>query len=127
MPSGEPNLKTTTPGEKFDIYKVDYRWIELQTNKRELKLAYDAVKEDGGFPDLLKAIREKLRVVDPAFKTTEDFNNFSSEYAKEVNSDVMEFLRQAKQNDENLRDGVVQKAPTGLRKVDPSIFTDSPK
>jgi hypothetical protein len=28
LPSGEPNLKPTASGEKFDIFKVDYAWIE---------------------------------------------------------------------------------------------------
>lgn len=127
MPSGEPNLNTTRAGEKFDIYKVDYRWIELQNDKRELRLAYEAVKADGGFPDLLLAVREKLRVVDPSFKTSEDFNNYTREYADEVNNDVLNFLRQAKQNDEKLRDGMAQKHPAGIRKLDQTIFEDSSK
>jgi tetratricopeptide (TPR) repeat protein len=126
LPSGEPNLKLTAPGEKFDIYKVDYKWIALQTNKRELRLAYETVKADGGFPDLLKAVRDRLKVVDPTFKTTEDFNNYSSEYAREVNSDVLDFLRQAKQNDDKLRDGVNASVKGGKR-VDPSIFIDTPE
>lgn len=85
-------------------------------------MAYEAVKEDGGFPDLLNAVRARLKIVDPTFKTTEDFNNYTSDYAREVNSDVLDFLRQAKQNDEKLRDGVVKQ---GLKKVDPSIFAES--
>jgi hypothetical protein len=58
---------------------------------------------------MLRSIRERLRVIDPTFKTTEDFNNFTPEYAKDVNNDVLDFLRQAKAADEKLRDGFVQK------------------
>jgi hypothetical protein len=105
---------------------VDYNWINAQTNKRELRLAYDAIKTDGGFPDLLKCIRDRLRVVDPKFKTTEDFNTgISNEYAKEVNSDVLVFLKQARENDEKLRDGVAPMNMSGNRNIEKSIFGES--
>lgn len=42
----------TKKGEKFDIFKVDYPWVEKCNDKREMRLAYEAMKEDGGFPDL---------------------------------------------------------------------------
>ena len=125
MPSGEPNLKPTATGEKFDIYKVDYTWIEKQNNKRELRLAYETIKEDGGYPELLRAVREKLKSVDPSFKTTEDFNNYTSEYAREVNNDVLAFLRQANETDQKLREGVAPKSMQGIRKLDQSIFIES--
>lgn len=56
---------------------------------------------------MLNCIRERLRVVDPKFKTTDDFNNYTPEYAKEVNNDILEFLKQAKETDAKLRDGVI--------------------
>ena len=31
-------------------------------------LAYEALKEDGGFPDLMRAAENKLKELDPAFK-----------------------------------------------------------
>ena len=124
--SSEINLRPTSKGDKFDIYKVDYNWINTQTNKRELRLAFDSIKTDGGFPDLLKCIRDRLRVVDPKFKTTEDFNTgISTEYAKEVNSDVLAFLKQAKENDEKLRDGVAPLNSTGTKNMEKSIFGES--
>lgn len=67
---------------------------------------------------MLKAVRDKLRLVDPSFKTAEDFNNYTSEYAKEVNNDVLAFLRQANETDQKLRDGVVPKGAQGIKKVD---------
>jgi len=68
-----------------------------------LKLAYESIKDDGGFPDLLREIRERLRVVDPSFRTTDDFNNFTAEYAKEHNDDINAFFSKAKESDSKLR------------------------
>lgn len=69
----------TKKGEKFDIYKVDYPWVEKCADKREMRLAYEAMKEDGGFPDLTRACLLKLKQLDPKFKTEDDFNNYTSE------------------------------------------------
>ena len=44
----------TKKGEKFDIFKVDYPWVEKCQDKREMRLAYEAMLEDGGFPDLTR-------------------------------------------------------------------------
>jgi len=42
----------TKKGQKFDIYKCDYAWVDSCTDKREMRLALEVMKEDGGFPDL---------------------------------------------------------------------------
>ena len=60
---------------KFDLYKVDFNWVAKETSKKELKGAYYALLEDKGYPDLLKAVRDRLKTLDPKFKTAEDFNN----------------------------------------------------
>ena len=79
--SGDPRDRKPT----FDLYKVDYKWIEKETSKRELKGAYKALTEDGGFPDLLKAVVKRLKVVDPSFRTAEDFNNYTPADEAEAN------------------------------------------
>jgi hypothetical protein len=42
--------------------------VKNQTNKKELMKAYEALKEDGGFPDLTKTVEKRLMELDPAFK-----------------------------------------------------------
>jgi len=64
----------TKKGEKFDIFRVDYPWVEKCADKREMRLAYEAMKEDGGFPDLTRACLLKLKQLDSKYKTEEDFN-----------------------------------------------------
>jgi hypothetical protein len=90
--AGAPDTRKTKPGEKFDIYKCDYPWVDAQTDKREMRLAYECMKEDGGFPDLTDYCLKKLRELDPKFKTTADFNNYTADEAKEANDDVLSFL-----------------------------------
>ena len=53
---------------KFDIYKIDYAWIDKETSKKELRGAYNCLKDDGGFPDLQKYCLAKLKQVDKNFK-----------------------------------------------------------
>lgn len=51
----------------FDINKIDYDWIEKTNKVKELKLAYDALEEDGYFMDLLRKLGEKIVTLDPSF------------------------------------------------------------
>ena len=102
--SGDPRDKRPT----FDLYKVDYPWIAKETSKRELKGAYKALTEDGGFPDLLKAVVKRLKVVDPNFRTAEDFNNYTPADEAEANQDVLAFLDQMNEADKKLRGDDVQ-------------------
>jgi hypothetical protein len=53
--------------------KVDYQWVDMMNDKRELRLAYEALVEDRGFPDLIKYCCDKLKKVDKKFKSPEDF------------------------------------------------------
>jgi hypothetical protein len=52
----------------YDLNRVDYEWVEKQTNTTELKKAYEALEIDGCFPDLLKTCGEKICSLDPKFK-----------------------------------------------------------
>ena len=52
---------------------------------------------------MLKAVEKKLKEVDPKFKTTEDFNNYTPAEAQEANDDVLAFLDQMNETDKKLR------------------------
>ena len=49
----------------IDLNKVDYEWVAKQTAVKDLKLAYDELEIDGGFPDLRRAVGEKMVELDP--------------------------------------------------------------
>lgn len=85
--------------------KVDYEWVTAQTSKKELRKAYQALIDDGCFPDLAKHCLARLKQVDPTFKTTEDFNNYTPEEAAAANSDVNNFLADMMKMDGKIREG----------------------
>ena len=97
--AGDPRTKRPT----FDLYKVDFAWVEKETNRRELRGAYQALKEDNGFPDLLKAVEKKLKQVDPKFRTASDFNNYTPADERAANDDVLAFLDEMNEADKKLR------------------------
>ena len=88
---------------KFDIFKIDYKWVDNENSKKELKGAYNCLKDDGGFPDLQAYVLKKLKQVDKNFKTAEDFNNATPEEIKAANNDVLDFLNQPSETDKKLR------------------------
>jgi hypothetical protein len=89
----------TRSGEKFDLLKVDYKWIDNCDDKRELRLAYEALELDSGFPDLLTYCLKKLKSVDKKFKTAEDFNRYDPVEEKRATEDVNAFLAEMKETD----------------------------
>jgi hypothetical protein len=64
---------------KYDLNRVDYEWVDKTSDKKELIKAYEALKEDNGFPDLLKAVENKLKELDPSFKRKVEGQHISLE------------------------------------------------
>lgn len=114
----------------YDINKVDYKWVDKETNKKELRLAYEALKEDAGFPDLTRYVLKKLKQVNPNYKTSEDFNNYTPEEARQANDDVLDFLDKMNEADNKLRGGDSSRSsniPTSLKGViNSNIFGENP-
>ena len=40
----------------YDIERIDFKFVEETTDKKELKAAYECIKTDGGFWELEKAL-----------------------------------------------------------------------
>ena len=89
----------TRKGERFDLLKVDYQWVDRCDDKRELRLAYESLVEDAGFPDLTAHCLAKLKTVDKKFKTQEDFNRYDPEEERKANEDVNAFLSEMASTD----------------------------
>ena len=107
---------------KFDIFKIDYKWVDNETSKKELKGAYNCLKDDGGFPELQAYVLKKLKQVDKTFKVTEDFNNATPEEVAAANNDVLDFLNQASETDKKLRGS---NATESSAKMSKDIFGNS--
>ena len=69
---------------------MDYDWVKKTNDKWELKKAYDALVEDGAFPDLEKTVKEKLMAVDPHFKRLHANKNtkISKEKKEAIDNDI---------------------------------------
>lgn len=78
--------------KEFDLYKVDYDWIDKQNAKKELRLAHAALKADGYFTDLIKHCEKRMKELDPAFHTQEEKDYVDPVEAKAAMSDVTSFL-----------------------------------
>lgn len=89
----------------FDINKIDYDWIAKTSKLSELKLAYNALEEDGYFPDLLRTLGERIVSLDPAFARRIDAGvaQVSAEEAAALNSELNDFFADAAKTDEQLR------------------------
>lgn len=91
----------------FDLNKVDYEWIEKNSNVKELKAAYDALEQDGYFPDLLKTCGEKilqLKPNDTTFKLRfHGAPKISYAEEKAINEDLGSFLDDMSALDKQLR------------------------
>lgn len=111
----------------YDIYKVDYKWVDNETSKKELRLAFEALKEDGGFPDLQKYVLKKLKQVNPNYKTAEDFNNYTPEDERRANDDVNDFFDKMNEADNKLRgDSGSSTIPSSLKGViNSDIFSEN--
>jgi tetratricopeptide (TPR) repeat protein len=68
-----------------------------------MRLAYEALKLDGGFPDLTNYCLKRLKQLDPKYKTTEDFNKYTPEEEKAANKDVLNFLNDMEKADKKLQ------------------------
>ena len=79
---------------KYDINKVDFEWIEQQTSAKELHKAYEALKEDGGYVHLEKALVDKLKSLDPAFKRRIESDKLTSEEQQILAEDLNSFFKE---------------------------------
>lgn len=54
-----------TTKSDFDILKVDFEWVEKTDKPKELQRALKALKQEGGYESLERAVQEKLESLDP--------------------------------------------------------------
>jgi tetratricopeptide (TPR) repeat protein len=88
----------------FDINKVDYEWVANNSNIKELKRAYAALKEDGYFHELIKATGERICELDPKFaRIFHGAPKMSYEEEKELNGELNDFFADMRAVDNDLK------------------------
>ena len=118
----ENNIETRTRVPKFDINRIDYGWIEKNTNVKEMKLAYSELEMDGCFPDLLKTLGERIISLDPTFSShMYGQKQLTTEEETAINDDIMGFLNNINTQDNELKN---QKKDILENRENKSIFSN---
>ena len=92
-----------TDVDKLDINMISYEWLEKTSEPKLLKKAIRLLKEDGGyFPDLEKAIDEKLKTVDLKYKKLKETETISQEDLNKCKSELLKFEEEFNKKDKIL-------------------------
>ena len=94
-----------TEYDKLDINAISYEWLEKTTDPKLLKKAIRLLKEDGGyFPELEKAIDEKLQTIDLKYKKHKETENISQEDVEKCKEEMLKFEEEFNKKDQILMD-----------------------
>lgn len=86
--------------DHLDLNMISYEWLEKTSNPKLLKKALQLLKDDGNyFPELSKAIDDKLQLVDEKYKKKKQNENISEEDIQKCKEELLQFEAQSKQND----------------------------
>jgi hypothetical protein len=101
-------VKTLTDAREkkidYDLQRVDFEWVAKTEDRKELGRAIEALKEDGGFPDLLKAAEQRLASLDPAYRRKlESMQPVSYEAKRAIDEDINSFLQDMDKMDRKLQ------------------------
>ena len=94
-----------TEYDKLDINAISYEWLEKTSDPKLLKKAIRLLKEDGGyFPELEKAIDEKLQTIDLKYKKHKETENISQEDVEKCKEEMLKFEEEFNKKDQILMD-----------------------
>lgn len=86
--------------DQLELNMINYEWLEKTTNPKLLKKALKLLKDDGNyFPDLSRAIDEKLQSVDEKYKKKKQNENISQEDYLKSREELFNFENELKAND----------------------------
>ena len=89
--------------EKYPIEKISFEWVEKATDVKEVKKAYEAIKEEGGYYDLEQALKNKFAELDPSFKRRIEEKPLSKQEKEVIDNDIQKFIDAANEDDESLQ------------------------
>ncbi|CAI2382792.1 unnamed protein product [Moneuplotes crassus] len=88
--------------EKYPIEKVSFEWVEECNDRKEIKKAYEAIKDEGGYYDLEMSLKNKLAKLDPSFRRRINEKPMSKEEKENIANDLDAFLHSANTDDQSL-------------------------
>ena len=91
--------------DKLDLNAISYEWLEKTKDPKLLRKALRLLKEDGGyFPDLEKAIDEKLQTLDLKYKKHKEAENVTQEDREKCTQEMLKFEEEYNKKDQILLD-----------------------
>jgi len=91
--------------DKLDLNAISYEWLEKTNDPKLLRKALRLLKEDGGyFPDLEKAIDQKLQTLDLKYKKHKEAENVTQEDLAKKDQEMLKFEEEYNKKDQILLD-----------------------
>jgi len=91
--------------DKLDLNAISYEWLDKTNDPKLLRKAIRLLKEDGGyFPDLEKAIDEKLQTLDLKYKKHKEAENITQEDIEKCKQEMLKFEEEYNKKDQILID-----------------------
>ena len=96
--------------DNLTINSISYEWLEKTNNPKLLKKAIRLLKEDGGyFPDLEKAIDQKLQTLDLKYKKYKETENITQEDINKAKEEMLKFEEEFNKKDKILSENKDEK------------------
>ena len=96
--------------ENLTLNSISYEWLEKTNEPKLLKKAIKLLKEDGGyFPDLEKAIDDKLQTLDLKYKKYKETENITQEDIAKAKEEMAKFEEEFNKKDKILNENKDEK------------------
>ena len=89
---------------------VSYEWLDKTNNPKMLKRALKLLKDDGNFfPDLSRAIDEKLQTIDLKYKKLKETESVSKEDIEKAKEEILQFENEYRKKDNLIKETLEKK------------------
>ena len=101
---------TSLDPDELSINMISYEWLNKTNNPKLLKKALKILKDDGNyFPDLSKAIDEKLQSIDLKYKKLKETETISAEDIAKAKEEILQFENEFKTKDALIKETIEKK------------------
>jgi tetratricopeptide (TPR) repeat protein len=96
--------------DQLTLNMVSYEWLDKTNNPKMLKRALKLLKDDGNFfPDLSRAIDEKLQTIDLKYKKLKETESVSKEDIEKAKEEILQFENEFKTKDALIKETIEKK------------------
>ena len=96
--------------DQLTLNMVSYEWLDKTNNPKMLKRALKLLKDDGNFfPDLSRAIDEKLQTIDLKYKKLKETESVSKEDIEKAKEEILQFENEYRKKDNLIKETLEKK------------------